>query len=77
MATVFFGFTVGATTTQSTKTVNNTDGARILAAEKITMGTSTDQATVNALLLRWINDMIGDTKSVERAAVPVSDIPVT
>lgn len=68
----------GANTLTSTPvTITDANAARILAAEKINMGTADNQATVNALNRRFIDEMIGDTKTIERQATAVADIQVT
>jgi len=77
MATIKLEAVVGATTITAIRTVSNANASRVLAAEKINLGTATDQATVDKLLDRAMAEWIGDTKTIERNATAVLDIPVT
>lgn len=77
MATVTLEFVNGSTTIRGTATVSNAHVSRILAAEKTNMNTADNQATADALLRRFLDEMIGDTKTIERNATVVADIPVT
>ncbi len=77
MATVKLEAVVGATTITSIRTVSNANAQRVLAAEKINLGTVDDQSTVDELLRRALNEWIGDTKTIERNQNAVADIPVT
>jgi hypothetical protein len=77
MATITLEFVNGANTIRGTLTVSNANAARLLAAEKINMGTADNQTTADALIRRFLDEMIGDTKTIERNSTPVTDIPVT
>lgn len=67
----------GATTLVGTRTISDANAARVLAAEKINLGTATNQDTVDAIIQRLLAEMIGDTKTIERNATVVGDISVT
>lgn len=77
MATVTLEFVNGATTIRGTLTVSNANAGRLLAAEMINMQTADNQATVNALVRRCLDEMIDDTQTIERNANTVAGIPVT
>jgi hypothetical protein len=67
----------GSSTLTGTLTVSDANASRILAAEKTYSGSADNQATLDYLIRRFLDEMIADTKSVERATLSVSDIPVT
>ena len=67
----------GAAVLIGTRSVSDANAARILAAEKINHGTATNQETADAILQWLMAELIRDTKTVERNAVAVGDIPVT
>lgn len=77
MATISVRFVVGAATTTGAVTVSDANAGRILAAEKTLLGTSADQDTVDKIARRLVDEMIGNTKTIERNANAVADIPVT
>lgn len=77
MATISLSFVNGGTTVTGSRQVSDANATRILVAERANMGTANNQATVDALIQRFLSDMIGDTKSIERQAVAVADIAVT
>ena len=77
MATITLQVVAGATTITSTRTVSNANASRVMAAEKINLGTADDQATLDALLSRAIAEWVGDTKTIERNQTVVADIPIT
>jgi len=61
----------------TTSVVSDANAARIIAAQKIHLGQTTNQATIDAILRRLLTELIRDTKEVERNAVAIVDIPVT
>lgn len=77
MATIALRFTTGAATLTGSLTVSDANAARILAAEGEYMSGATNQATVDLLIRRFLNDMIGDTKTIERNKIVVADLPAT
>lgn len=77
MATVSLSAVIQSTTITSVATVSDANANRVLAAEKTYMGTTSNQSTVDALLARFMAEMIADTKTIERNATQPADIPVT
>lgn len=67
----------GGQTLIGQETISDAHADRIMAAEAINMGTSGNQATVDALIKRFLDEMVADTKTVERNATPIADIPRT
>jgi hypothetical protein len=54
---------VGATT--STRTISDANAARIFTAAKKLRGTTTNQATLDAILQQLLDGMINDVQTVE------------
>lgn len=77
MAQIGLRFLRNGQTLIGQETVSDAHADRILAAEAKNMGTSSNQETVNALIKRFLDEMVADTKTVERNATPVADIPRT
>jgi hypothetical protein len=67
----------GATTLIGQLTVSDANAARILAAEAVNLRTVGNQATVDALIARYLAEMIGDVQTIERNQTVVAGIPVT
>lgn len=67
----------GATAITGSLTISDTNAARILTAERTYMATVDNQGTVDALVRRFLDEMIGDTKTIERNATVVPDISIT
>lgn len=77
MAQISLRFVVGGVSTIGTATISDANAGRILTAERKNMSRSNDQETVQALTIRFVDDMIADTKTVEREALSVGGIDVT
>jgi len=67
----------GATSLIGTRTISDANAARILAAEKILLGTASSQATIDALIEAFLAERIGNTRTVERNAQAFIEIPVS
>ena len=77
MANISLRFVTNSGTITGSTTLSDENITRILNAEKNYLGVSTNQETVNLLLKRYVTEMIGDTKTVERNAATIMDIPIT
>lgn len=77
MATIAIQFINGGNTVTGVLTVSDANATRILTAHRTLMGTANNQETLNAFIARYLVELIGNTKTVERNANAVVDIPVS
>lgn len=77
MATVSLVIVNGAQTLTGTLTISDANCTRMTTAEKTYSGSATFQNTVDYLIRRFLDEMIADTRSIERQALAVADIPIT
>lgn len=77
MATIAIQFINGGNTITGALTVSDANATRILTAHRALMGTTNNQETLNMLIARYLAELIGNTKTVERNANAIVDIPVS
>lgn len=79
MATIAVRFITngGSSTLTGSVTMSDADATRILAAEKIRLQTANAQETVNAIVRTLVQEIIGNTKTMERNAQTIADIPTS
>lgn len=74
MATISVTFMVDAKIVEGIVVLADADVDRILAAEKTYLGTVDDEATANKIAFDLVNELVGNTKTIERNQVQVSEI---
>jgi hypothetical protein len=76
MATVSLTLVNGAQTVTGTLTISSANATRLVNAEKIRYATDA-QGAFDELIRRFLDEMIGDTKTIERNATPIADFTIT
>ena len=77
MAPIFLRITTAAGSTTGTRTLSDANANRILAAHRSLYGVSTSQEALDIQIQIVVGEMIGNTKTTERMANAIPDIPVT
>lgn len=74
MASISVRFVTASGTITGSATLTDANVVRILAAEKTYLGTVSNQETVNAIARQLVDELKGNTRTVERSAAVIPSL---